>query len=81
MAKQIGWIKCPGCGELIAVKEADNSSGTPWVNCASCHYRGFFNGIEGQDIRKSLYAGQNYRSAGGLEFKAIDNQNIGVGVF
>lgn len=69
--KTIGFIKCQICGEMLPVREADNMAKTPWVNCVRCHHRSFFNGTEGQEIRKHLQEGHKYRSVGGLEFLPV----------
>lgn len=72
--KQIGGVKCPICGEMIPVRETNSKSQTPWIACNRCHNRCFFNGAEGQEIRKHLQEGHRYTTNGGLEFLPIQTQ-------
>lgn len=66
--KKIGGVKCPICGEMIPVRETNSKTHTPWIACNRCHNRCFFNGEEGQEIRKHLQEGHKYTTRGGMEF-------------
>lgn len=69
--KQIGFVKCSVCGDMLPVRETSSKAKTPWIACNRCHNRCFFNGAEGQEIRKHLQEGHRYTTNGGLEFLPI----------
>ena len=68
MLEVVGYTKCQICGELMQVRLTNNKTKTPWVACGRCHNRSFYNGIEGQEIRKHLQEGHKYTTSGGMEF-------------